>query len=385
MIRKFLLLIVSIFVVTNLTAQTPITVADMSFKPSGDESGEFYYSFAEGDVIVIDFEMVKGNNIKSFEVIELPNSTKYSAFKPDKFHKEINVSQKAVYLFRLEAGIGKVCNLKISRIPKDKTTEKFNNAWKWQTLYDTTYSYYKEDSLTGYDTILYTEIKKIIESEEIREENLLNSTINIKSYGIIDHDNPREVVRIELPENREVNNKIEEVIAWAYWISVSDNSNSVLSRNKELIKKAANAATKIPFAGEYTALGGFAVGMVTDLFIADPQKVDNVQYYLVSNGNSAYNYKNTGNISGGVIRSGNSSGGYERFVNKNMLQGNYFLCLYNDNVHDRINVNVQACAIIRVQYFRNEEVQKYKIEPKFVKVNRTKTNINSTKVRVPVE
>ena len=386
MLHKLFTFIGSILLIANIFAQNPIIVADMSFKPNGSDPEELYYSFAEGDIIVIDLEIVKGKNIKSFEVIELPANIKYSSFKPETINqKQINVSQTGVFLFRIDAGIGgKVCNLKISRIPKDKSTERFNTGWKWKTLYDTTYTAYREDSLVGYDTIPYVETRKIFESEEIREENLLNSTVNIRSYGIIDHDNPREVVRIELPENKQYGNTTEEVVAWAYWISVSDNPNNVFSKNKELIKKAASTATKIPFAGEYTALGGYAVGLVTDLFITDPQKVDNVQYYLVSNEYSAANFKNTGSVYG-AIRSGNSSGSYERFVNKDMLQGDYYLCMYNDNVHDRINVNVQVCAIIKTQYFRNEEVQKSKVEPRYVKVERKKMQVTNTRTRVPVE
>ena len=117
---KSLFFIILCSLTIKVFSQTPIVVADMSFKPNGSEQEELYYSFAEGDIIVVDLEVVKGKNIKSFEVIELPSSTKFSSFKPSSIsQKQINVTQKGVYLFRIDAGIGgKVCNLKISRIPK---------------------------------------------------------------------------------------------------------------------------------------------------------------------------------------------------------------------------------------------------------------------------
>ena len=55
--------ILCIFLILNaaaIFAQTPVQVADLSFKLNGKTAEEFYYSFAEGDVMVVDFELAKG-------------------------------------------------------------------------------------------------------------------------------------------------------------------------------------------------------------------------------------------------------------------------------------------------------------------------------------
>lgn len=377
MIRKIVLLIVSFFVITNLTAQTPIVVADMSFK----EPSEFYYSFAEGDLIVIDFDMVKGKNVKSFEVIELPNNTKYSTLKPAKFNKEIVVAQKAVYLFRINTGSGKVCNLKISRIPKDKTTEKFSTAWKWKTLYDTTYSYYKEDSLVGFDTIPYVETKKEIAREELREEVLFDHGVEINSSGLISQNNPREVVKISLPQNYNSEYKSEKVIAWVYWLAVGDNSNSIWSKNKNLVSGMTEAVGSLFLS----PLAAYALGKIPKLIIPDPQEKNSIIMCLVKEKiNSEFAIEDPGTTYS-VLTKNRVTGSYEKFINEDRLQGNYYLELYNDKTFGKIRVYVKANAIIKTTYYKDVQIQKYKVEKNYVKVNRIKMNVESTTVRTPVE
>lgn len=383
MLHRFFILILSILLTANLFAQNPITITDRAFKTSSSVSDDFYYSFAEGDIIVVDLTTERGSSIKSFEIIELPyNSSKYSSFNSTSINqKQIEVNKKAVYLFRIYGGNGgKYCNLKIARIPKDKSTEGFNTEWKWGYITDTTYVTYQEDSLVGSDTISYTETKKVLSSEEIREENIVNSNIEIKSIGIIDHDNPREKVKIELPRNLQYDNKKEEVVAWAYWIGVGDNSDNVVRKNMELIKNAANMTSAIPFVGKYSALAGYAVGIVSDLYTT---KGDYVQYYLVADANNANLFMKGKTFSS--IRSNNVSGAFERFLNNNMLQGTYYICLYNDNLSFHKKVKVLVSVVIKTQYFRNEEVQKSKVVPRYVKVERNKMQVTNTRTRVPVE
>lgn len=385
MIHRFFILIVSLLLTANVFAQNPITITDTSFKTNSSNPDEFYYSFAEGDIIVVDLNVGNGKNVKSFEVIELElpyNSPRYSSFNTTSINqKQVDVKKKAVYLFRIDGGNGgKYCQLKIARIPKDKSTEGFNTNWKWEYITDTTYITYHEDSLVGSDTISYTETKKVLLSEETREENIINSNIEIKSRGILVYDNPRQLVKIELPKNRQYTNKTEKVVAWAYWIGVGDNSDNVLRMNMELIKKAANIASSIPFIGKYSALAGYAVGMISDLYIT---KDDYVQYYLVADRNNADLFMNGSAFSS--IRSNNVSGAFERFLNKDKLQGTFYICLYNDKLHSHKKVKVQVSAVIKTQYFKNEEVQKYKVEPQYVKLNKRKMQVTNTRTRVPVE
>lgn len=380
--KKILFFIILSSLIVESFSQTPIVVTDMSFKPSGSEPEELYYSFAEGDIIVVDFEVVKGKNIKSLEVIELPSSMKFSSFKPSSIsQKKINVNQKGVYLFRIDAGIGgKVCNLKISRIPKDQSTERFNTGWKWEVLYDTTYTHYKKDSLIGYDTIHYVETVKEVTSRELSEVILEDRTEEIRSIGWIVHDNPRTYVEISLPQNQSGNNWEKKVVGWGYWLCVGENSNSFWSRNKAMVSKSATIA-----GNTLGPIGGLIAGGVTSLVIPDAESVDNVRWSIVRNGQDVQDFLNGGEIcSYSCLRSGNGPGASGRFVD-GYKQGRYYICLYNDNPHYPIRVTVKASALVETTTYQDVDYQRTKITPKYIKVPKVSSIVSSHKIRVPVE
>ena len=91
-----------IFTLTNfLWANNPILITESTISLDYDQTEELFFSFAEGDII--DFEMVKGSNLKDIEVYELPNSRIFSEFKAEKFSKkQINVRNKNLYKFRFK-------------------------------------------------------------------------------------------------------------------------------------------------------------------------------------------------------------------------------------------------------------------------------------------
>ncbi|MCR5115436.1 MAG: hypothetical protein K6A95_07135 [Bacteroidales bacterium] len=380
--KKSLFFIILCSLTIKVFSQTPIVVADMSFKPNGSEQEELYYSFAEGDIIVVDLEVVKGKNIKSFEVIELPSSTKFSSFKPSSIsQKQINVTQKGVYLFRIDAGIGgKVCNLKISRIPKNQSTERFNTGWKWEVLYDTTYTHYEEDSLIRYDTTYYVETVKEVSSRELSEVILEEKTEEIRSYGIINHDNPRTFVEIVLPQNQSGNNWEKKVVGWGYWLCVG-NSNGFWTRNKELVSKSATSIAGATLG----PIGALIAGGVSSLAIPDASSADNVIWSIVRNGQEVQSFMNGGSIcSSSCLRHGNGPGASGSFVD-GYKQGRYYICLYNDNTHDRIKVTVKVSALMETTTYQDVDYQRTKIIPKYVKVPKVRSSVSSHKIRVPVE
>ena len=381
--KKLLFFIILCSLTIKAFSQTPIVVADMSFKPSGSEPEELYYSFAEGDIIVVDLEVVKGKNIKSFEVIELPSSTKFSSFKPSSIsQKQINVTQKGVYLFRIDAGIGgKVCNLKISRIPKNKSTERFNTGWKWEVIYDTTYTHYEEDSLIRYDTTYYVETVKEVSSRELSEVILEEKTEEIRSYGIINHENPRTFVEIVLPQNQSGNNWEKKVVGWGYWLCVG-NSNGFWTRNKEMVSKSASSIAGATLG----PIGALIAGGVSSLVIPDASSVDeNVIWSIVRNGQEVQNFMNGCDIcSSSCLRHGDGPGASGSFVD-GYKQGSYYICLYNDNKHYRIIVTVKVSALMESTTYQDVDYQRTRVTPKYVKVSKVRSSVSSHKIRVPAE
>ena len=143
--------------------QQPIDVAELTIKIRSLGSEELFYGFAEGDQIIFNFEELNGKELKEVEIIELPSSSKFMDYKTTKIeNKKILVNQKGVYQFKFNnsALVGRICKVKIQRIPKSEEFISFNTNWEWKTLYDTTYVPYTQDSLVGYDTSYVNKTKK---------------------------------------------------------------------------------------------------------------------------------------------------------------------------------------------------------------------------------
>lgn len=370
------ILIVSFLMLSRhlLFSQNPIPVTDMSFKLNSNSSEEFYYSFAEGDVIVVNFELNKGKGVK-FEIIELPYQTKTNQFTPRLMNYKINVFSTNVYLFRVTNGNGnKMCSLSIKRIPKSQETVNFNTGWQWKTLYDTTFTTYKEDSLVGHDTVHYTETVKEVASKEMSEVVLANNNELVHSIGIIDYDNPRKFVKIKLPENQKYGNTEQRVYGWTYWIGVTSKKSHIISN---LIKGGTTVIPGIPKLVKYL------LGTAVDITIPKESESDIIYWYLVNNGNDANNFINGQYFS--CVTQGYGTGAYSKFVNNN-TQGTYYICLYNkEYVHWSVNVYVQVVALVETITYKDVEYQRTKIVPKYVKLTKTRRNISSRQVRVPVD
>ena len=121
----------------------PIDVAELTIKIGGMSSEEMFYGFAKDDQIVFNFEELKGKELKEIEIIELPNNSKFMDYKTVKIeNKKISVNQKSLYQFKFNnsAISGRICKVKIQRIPKTEDLTAFNTNWEWKTLYDTTYA-----------------------------------------------------------------------------------------------------------------------------------------------------------------------------------------------------------------------------------------------------
>ena len=352
-------------------SQTPIHVADLSFKMKSNTTEEFYYSFAEGDVMVMDFELKKGKNV-DIEIVELPNQTKTKQLTARISNYRINVTSTKVYLFKITNGLGnKVCSLSIKRIPKSQETMNFNTGWKWKTLYDTTYTQYREDSLVGHETVHYTETVKEVASKELSEVVLVNNVVQVHSIGYIDHDNPRAFVKIELPKNQKYGNIEKRVCGWAYWIGVT-------SKNSKIIERLLNAGTSnIPSLEE---IKYFLIGKAVSLAI--PEGTDNIQWYLVKNGYDVDNFMSGNSFS--WMNQNFGAGAYAKFIDKN-TQGTFYICLLNTYPHAQVTVKARAIALVETITYKDVDYERTKTVPKYVQLTKTRRNISSSQVRVPMD
>ena len=99
--KKLLFIIVIIFSQNTFAFVDPILVTESTISLNLEETEELFFSFAEGDIIEFDFEMIKGRHLKEIEIFELPNNKIYSDFKVENIKKkQIHIRNKGLYKFR---------------------------------------------------------------------------------------------------------------------------------------------------------------------------------------------------------------------------------------------------------------------------------------------
>ena len=341
-------------------AQTPNDVADLTFKVKASSSEEFLYGFAEGDQIVFSFSEVDGKELKEVEITEYPENSKFLGYETAKINnKIINVIEKGVYKFRFKNSHilkGRICQVKIQRIPATDATKNFNTNVKWVTEQDTTCDTYTKDFIIGYDTLLVQKIKKVIDKEETVEEIIMDKSQRVHSSS--NENGNKTFVFFSLPMNMRTDFETKKVIAWAYWIGVGEESNKAWQQNRKTLSSGVNAAASMAF----TPLGALAAGTFTNLIL--PTIGEDVKYGLVDEANKEY-------FMGGLEYRGFDFGkgiaGYKRFTDEQMCQGKYYITLYNDNILQGIDANIKVSALIQRQVYKDVEYTEVQSKPRYEK------------------
>ena len=135
------LTILLLFQSATAFAQEPVDVTDQTIKLGGFKEEELYFGFAEGDKLIFSFEEAGNKELKEIEIVEYPSNSKFSDFKTKKTEKTISVGKQSVYIFRFKnsAMAGRICKIKIQRIPISEATKSFNTTVSWVTRQDTTW------------------------------------------------------------------------------------------------------------------------------------------------------------------------------------------------------------------------------------------------------
>lgn len=373
--KQSLLLALLIVSTIRVFANDPILVTETTVALGFDEKQEFYFSLAEGDVIQFDFQMVKGKDIKSIEIIELPSKTLFSEYKATTLSKSIRIQQKGVYLFRFynTALAKRVGKFTIHRTPSSDATKNFNTNWKWETIRDTLYIPYTIDSITGYNKIKYKEkVRELVKEEKI-EDLLFDKSQRVHSY--YNENKSSTYLKVDLPSPIMTDLKEEKVIAWAYWIGVGKEAQEAYQENA----KAVGSLVKGIASVYATPLAGLAIGTITELVI--PKVGDDVHYAFIPDFENAQKFVNSQTYLQFDMGKGIAAYG----KNTNRTQGTFYIGLYNDNRIDGIDVNVKVIAIKESKTFEFKEYDKEREEPILVTLNKKRMEVNETQVRVPVE
>ena len=376
MVKKLLLLGMILISQDIFSNSDPILITESTIKLGFDQTRVLFYSLAEGDELVFDFEMIKGRHIKEVQIIELPTNIIFTEFKAQKIDtKKIKVRNKGVYAFKFYSSSlsVRVCRVKISRIPKNHSTEKFNTNWEWKTLTDTIYTPYTVDSIIGYNTVKYKErVRELVKTEMI-EDLLFNKTQKVHSF--YNENNSSTYLKVDLPTPILTNLKEERVIAWAYWIGVGKEAQQAYKKNVSSVSNLAKGFTSL----YGTPLAGLAIGSISELVI--PKMGEDVAYWFIPDYENVQKFINGDSF----MQFDNGKGVAAYGKNTNITQGTFYIGLYNDNHFQGIDVEVKVMAIKEIKTFENREYDREKQEPIVVVLNKTQMVVNQKQIRVPVE
>ena len=339
----------------KVIAQELIDVTEQTIKIGGTKEEELYFGFAEGDKILFNFEEIDKKELKEVEIIEYPSNSKFSDFKTKKIeNKTFLVNKTGVYLFRFKNSAlgGRICKIKIQRIPGNDQYKNFNTNVSWIMKQDTTWNSYTKDVVIGYDTTYLQKTKREVAKTELKEEILFDKTEKV--HSITNEHSNKTSVFFTLPGNEKSANKETKVISWAYWVGVDEEGNKAWEQNTKAVAELANVAASAMFS----PLGAFAIGSLTNLHMASGG--EDVEYWVTDQSNKNL-FQSNNNFN--AWDKGKGSSGYKKFTDPNMCQGTYFILLSNDNYMVGISANVKVVAIIETTFYEDKQFIEQNINP----------------------
>ena len=370
-------LVVLLLLCAGVSYGQKLTVAEVQLRINPASAEELYYSFAQGDKVLLTVEENNGKTIDEVTVLEYPDTYKYKGHdvKKEKNH-EFLITGKSVYKFRFNntAKDIRICNIKIQRIPADKQTENFNTSVKWVTVQDTTWNVLTKDVVVGYDTLSVQKTRRVPFFEKKYEEVVMDKNQRVNSKTTIGET--RVAVPFALPVNYVTKDETKKVVAWAYWVGVGEESNEYWKQNRKMIVGAVQGVASY-FT---TPLGGIAAGAVTNLAL--PSNGEDVEYALVNDQNNKLFFQDKPYK---TFDSGKGIASYKRFVDGDMLQGKYCLVLSNDNYVQGIDVNVKISAIMEHIKYHDEKYIDKVITARYEKRIVKEPKINNSRIPVPID
>ncbi|NHN26492.1 hypothetical protein FIA58_012470 [Flavobacterium jejuense] len=332
---------IKIFLITNfltinlILSQAPIDITEQTIKVKAVSEEVLYFGFEEGDQIIFNISEINGKEIKEVEIMEFPSSSKFSDFKTSKIeNKIINVNSKAVYKFRFYNSSlgGRICKIKIQRIPTNENLKDFNTTVKWVTEQDTTWNSYTKDVIVRYESKTDQKTRKELVRVDTIFNQFFDKILRVHSETAFGKSQ-YTTASVELPVNSYFPDKINpyktvEVISWSYWIGVGQKSEEEYENaNKRL-------TSGISTVGSLTGNSALASLAITGISLFRNVNIgDNVHYkfYGIQNGKEI------------IIDYGNVISASGR--KDNITQGLFAVQLYNDNFKDGINVNIKMVAV----------------------------------------
>jgi hypothetical protein len=330
--RSFILSITFLIISLIGRAQNQIDIYESTMKVGAMGTEEYLCGLAEGDQLVFNFEEVNGKELKELEIVELPSSSKFMDYKTTKIvNKTLSISKTAIYKFRFSnsAISGRICKIKIQRIPASDATRIFNTSVFSRTIYDTTYIPTQEKFLIKSDT---TAISVVDQVAKVSSQTAMNGNPN------------KTVVDFTLPDG---------TISWSYYIGVgTEGKEAFQAATDKFLPEAAKFAATIPGYGTMAALALTGIN-----YFSKVQGADNVKYFFIANWDNVLLFKSNQQFyqykQGDVVN--------EASKMTKPLVGKVYLGLVNDNISTAIEVVIKITSISVNKEWETKIVQKTNI------------------------
>jgi len=312
--KPFLLVLLIVLFSGNLIASKSIVVTQKTIKIESQKEDVFYFGFAAGDQLTLNFETMDGKELTELEIMELNGAVLFKDYKSKKIkNSAFKILKTGILKFRLlnSASGGRVCKIKIQRAPASKATQQFNTTVYWKQVFDTSYTMREEKYLIKKDTGII---------------NITEQLAKVHSKG--NPNGSRTSLNFALPDY---------TVAWSYYIGVEQEGQVAFKKAMtELTLKAAPILLKFP---EYGPLAALALGGISYLsYLKSGEEID---YYIVTPENEklfseSKPFKN--------IKVGKVINDFSRMITP--LSGMHYVCLYNDNMVKSLSVYVRITAIV---------------------------------------
>ena len=362
----------------SVFGQEPVDLTDQTIRIVGLNEEEIYLGFAEGDKIIFNFKEVDNKELKEIEIVEYPNNLKFSDFKIKIIeNKNITVTKQGVYIFRFKnsAISGRICKIKIQRIPASESTKNFNSTVTWETRQETTYNTYTKDVIVSYDTTYIQKTKKELVKTELSEDMIIDKNERVNSINNLEYKNYK-TIRLTLPQNEISTYKTKKIISWAYWIGVGKESSEAWAKNIKTVSNVASSALTILGGGP---LASIALGAITS--IAIPTTGEDVAYWFIPDYQNAQLF--LANQSFSQFDKGKGVAAFGK--NSNRTQGIFYIGLLNDNQFQSIDVNLKISIIWETNYYEDKQYTEMNVNPRYEKKQFSDPIIKTFKVPVTGE
>lgn len=320
----------------------PILISEQTFKINGEEL--FFYAFEEGDQILFDLTVLKGNTLREVEIATYEGASRWRVEQTGTtLEKQLSVPKRAIYVFRIRSGGAKKVALTIRRIPPHTSRAHFNSYVQWKTVVDTLRPRFRLEQTTVYDTTYQTHYRRVLYKRSQQMTTLLSRTERLSSRTNLQHDNETSI-QVELPALQQNDYLEERLLGWAYWIGVGQEG--LENYHQERKKFLTSAAAKV--MGQ-NLLAGLALGAYT--VASNPPKGDNIIYKLWSTRKNGKKLEAEGNV----------TAAFGRFSTDNYRT--LTIDLNNDNFLNGLNIHLKLVAVTEQLHYRKATYQKRLITP----------------------